>query len=115
MHCNQSPLISIIIPVYNVKKYLLRCIRSILKQKYRNFEVILVDDGSDDGSGLLCDKLKTRDSRIRVIHKENGGMSSARNVGIEFARGEYITFVDSDDYISDRYLETLVELMHDKN
>ena len=72
------------------------------------------DDGSDDGSGLLCDKLKTRDSRIRVIHKENGGMSSARNVGIEFARGEYITFVDSDDYISDRYLETLVELMHDK-
>jgi glycosyltransferase involved in cell wall biosynthesis len=109
-----APKVSIIIPVYNVKKYLLRCIRSILGQTYKNYEVILVDDGSTDGSGILCDKLKAKDRRIKVIHKDNGGMSSARNVGIECAKGDYITFVDSDDYISDRYLETLVDLMGER-
>lgn len=106
----KNPEISIIVPVYNVKKYLLRCIRSILNQTYKDFEVLLVDDGSTDGSGALCDKLKTKDSRIKVIHKENGGLSSARNAGLDIVSGKYVTFVDSDDYVSELYLEKLKEL-----
>lgn len=92
--------ISIIVPVYKVEKYLENCIRSILNQTFKDFELILVDDGSPDKCGLICDKYTKEDSRIKVIHKENEGLSSARNSGIEIARGEYITFVDSDDYIN---------------
>lgn len=98
-------LISVIVPVYNIEsEYLERCIRSICNQTYKNLEIILVDDGSNDGSGIICDKFAMEDSRIRVFHKENGGSSSARNLGIKEAKGEYIGFIDSDDYIeSDMY------------
>ena len=100
-------LISIIVPVYSVEKYLGECIDSILRQTYENFELILVDDGSPDDSGKICDKYAERDERIKVIHKENGGVSSARNTGLDNAKGEYITFVDSDDIIDNRYLELM--------
>lgn len=102
--------ISVIVPVYNVELYLERCIKSILCQTYKDFELILVDDGSPDKSGEICDHYKNIDSRIRVIHKENGGLSDARNVGVLSAAGEYITFVDSDDYVSSNYLEYLLYL-----
>ena len=94
-----SPLVSVIVPVYNVQDYLPRCIDSILTQSYQNLEIILVDDGSKDQSGAICDAYAGRESRIRVIHKKNGGLSSARNAGIEAARGDYLAFVDSDDWI----------------
>lgn len=99
------PLISIIVPVYNVEQYLPACIRSILRQTYQDFELILVDDGSPDSSGAICDEFAYRDSRIRVIHQKNGGVSRARNAGIEVARGEWITFIDADDVVTPRYLE----------
>jgi len=92
--------ISVIIPVYNIKKYLERCVNSIVTQSYTNIEIILVDDGSSDGSSELCDQLAKRDSRIQVIHQKNQGASVARNVGISYATGEYFLFVDSDDRIS---------------
>ena len=92
-------MISVIIPVYNVEKYLQRCVDSILNQTYRDLELVLVDDGSLDNSGLMCDAYAAQDPRVRVIHKENGGVSSARNAGLDAAKGDYITFVDSDDYI----------------
>ncbi len=99
-------LISIIIPVYNTKKYLERCIESVRNQTYKNLEIILVDDGSTDGTGDLCDEYKKLDSRIVVLHKENGGQGTARNLGINVANGEYIAFVDSDDWIeADMYEE----------
>ena len=91
--------ISIIVPVYNVEKYLCKCIESILGQTFTDFELILVNDGSTDRSGEICDKYKYVDKRIKVIHKENGGLSSARNAGIDIAEGEYIGFIDSDDWI----------------
>ena len=93
--------ISIVIPVYNVSKYLSKCIDSIINQKYKNLEIILVDDGSTDDSGNICEEYAKKDNRIKVIHKENGGLSDARNVGIDNATGEYIGFVDSDDWISE--------------
>lgn len=96
----ENPLISVIVPVYNVEKYLERCVNSIINQTYQNLEIILVDDGSPDNCGAICDEYAKKDSRIKVIHKENGGLSSARNAGLDIATGEYITFVDSDDYIS---------------
>lgn len=105
----QTPLISVIVPVYNIKEYLPRCVSSILKQTYQRLEVLLVDDGSTDGTGALCDELAGQDARIRVFHKVNGGSSSARNVGIAEAKGEYLGFVDSDDYISPEMYERLVE------
>ena len=92
--------ISVIVPAYNVEKWLVKCVESILSQTYQNIEVILVDDGSTDQTPILCDELAKRDGRIRVVHKKNGGLSSARNAGIEIAAGEYLGFVDSDDYIS---------------
>ena len=92
-------LISIIIPVYNVEKYLRRCVDSVLGQTYDKLEIILVDDGSTDNSGRICDEYREKDQRIIVIHKENGGLSEARNFGIEKSSGEYISFVDSDDWI----------------
>lgn len=104
-------MISIIVPVYNVEKYVGRCIESIQRQTYRNLEIILVDDGATDGSGILCDRYAESDSRISVIHKENGGLSSARNAGLNKARGEYLCFVDSDDWVDDRYVEALCEAM----
>lgn len=100
-------LISIIVPVYNTEKYLMRCIRSIINQTEPNFEVILIDDGSKDGSGKLCDETAIEDKRFRVIHKANEGVSVARNVGLDVARGEYITFIDSDDYVEIDFLENL--------
>ena len=102
----QTPLISVIVPVYNIMDYLPRCVQSLREQTYRNLEILLVDDGSTDGTGQLCDQLAAQDGRIRVLHKENGGTSSARNLGIEKARGEYLGFVDSDDYVEpDMYMQ----------
>lgn len=98
------PTISVIIPVYKVEEYLPACIRSILRQTYRDFELILVDDGSPDRCGEICDEFAKQDERIRVIHQENGGVSKARNMGMNHAIGEWITFVDSDDLITPRYL-----------
>ena len=94
-----SELISIIVPVYKVEKYIDRCVESIINQTYKNIEIILVDDGSPDNCPKICDEWAKKDKRIRVIHKENRGVSSARNVGIDVAKGKYIGFVDSDDYI----------------
>lgn len=104
-----NPLVSVIVPVYKVERYLPRCIESILRQNYTNFELILVDDGTPDRSGIICDRYAECDSRIKVIHKENGGVSSARNAGIDAAQGEWITFVDSDDWVSDDYLKVLID------
>lgn len=101
-------MVSVIIPVYNVKEYLQRCIGSVLRQTYTDIEVILVDDGSTDGSGKLCDELRLEDGRIRVIHKPNGGLSSARNAGIEAASGDWLTFVDSDDSLHPDSLRLLL-------
>lgn len=101
--------ISIIVPVYKVEPYLRKCVDSILAQTFTNFEVILVDDGSPDNSGKICDEYAIKDSRVRVIHKENGGLSSARNAGIDIARGKYLGFVDSDDYIAEDMYEVLYE------
>ena len=103
--------ISIIVPVYRAEKYLSRCVGSILEQTFTDFELILVDDGSPDKSGKLCDKYAKKDSRIKVIHKENGGVSSARNAGLDIAQGKYITFIDSDDWVSEKYLQLLIEPM----
>lgn len=102
-----NDLISVVIPVYNVEKYLDKCIETVSKQTYTNLEIILVDDGSNDLSPEICEAWKNKDKRIIVIHKENGGLSSARNVGIDLAKGKYITFVDSDDYIDLKMIETL--------
>ena len=104
-------LISIIVPVYNIMEYLPRCVNSILEQTYTNLEVILIDDGSTDGTGKLCDTLAKKDERVRVLHKENGGSSSARNLGIRESKGVYLGFVDSDDYIDPVMYQTLMEAM----
>ncbi len=102
--------VSIIVPIYDVEKYLLSCIDSILSQTYPYIEIILIDDGSPDQCGNICDKKAIFDDRIRVIHKKNGGLSSARNIGLELATGEYIVFVDSDDTIHERFIEILINL-----
>lgn len=99
-------MISIIVPVYNIEKYLQRCIESILAQKFVDFELLLIDDGSKDKSGDICDNFALKDKRIKVFHKENGGVSSARNLGIAKAQGEWITFIDSDDWVSEDYLSS---------
>lgn len=106
-----NPEISIIVPVYNVEEYLSRCIDSILSQTFSDFELILVDDGSTDGSGKICDEYVKQDERVVVIHKENGGQSSARNSGLKKLNGKYISFIDSDDWISSDYLEYLYSLI----
>lgn len=100
-------LFSIIVPVYNVEAYLPKCVDSILNQTYKNFELILVDDGSPDNSGKMCDEYAKKDSRVKVVHKENGGLSSARNAGIDCTNGEFLLFVDSDDFIENNTLEIL--------
>ena len=102
-----TPKISVIVPVYKVEKYLPECIESVLAQTFTDFELILVDDGSPDNSGAICDAYAARDPRIRVFHKENGGVSSARNLGLDHARGEWIAFVDSDDWIEREMYEKL--------
>ena len=102
-----SPKVSVIVPVYKVEKYLPECIESVLAQTFPDFELLLVDDGSPDNSGKICDDYAARDPRIRVFHKENGGVSSARNLGLDNARGEWIAFVDSDDTVGEKYLEHL--------
>ena len=109
---NRMPLISVIIPVYNVRDYLERCLRSVAAQDYPNFEVLLVDDGSTDGSGEICEQWSGKDFRFRTFHKENGGLSDARNYGLDRCEGEYISFVDSDDFIERTYLSYLYGLIH---
>ena len=99
-------LLSVIIPVYNVQFYLEKCVNSLLIQE-GDFEIILIDDGSTDKSGEICDKLRSLDDRVKVVHKENGGVSSARNAGIALVKGKYITFVDSDDYVSPSYIASI--------
>ena len=105
-------MISVIVPVYNAEKYLDRCIQSILTQTYTVFELLLINDGSTDSSGAICDRYAEQDSRVRVFHKENGGVSSARNMGLDNAKGEWIAFVDSDDWVLDSYLYNLVSHSH---
>lgn len=106
-----NPTLSIIVPIYNVEDYLEECVNSILNQPYTDFELILVDDGSPDKCGDICDTYALNDERIKVIHKENGGLSSARNAGIEIAKGEYLSFIDSDDFISDDYYQMNMEYL----
>ena len=110
-----NELISVVVPVYNVEKYLKRCIKSVLNQTYKNLEIILVDDGSKDKSGQICDEYSKKDERIKVIHKENGGLSDARNVGIENSFGKYICFIDSDDYVDVKFLENLYSIIKKYN
>ena len=99
--------ISVIIPVYNAEKYISDCLESVVRQTYKNLEILLVDDGSKDGSAGICQEWCKKDARIRLLQKENGGVSSARNLGLQEASGEYVTFVDEDDWIGERMLEKL--------
>lgn len=108
-----TPLISVIVPVYRVEAYLERCVKSILSQTYENLEVILVDDGSPDQCPAICDACAEKDARMKVIHQENKGLSGARNAGIDAASGEYLAFVDSDDYVSPHFIEELYQLLQD--
>ncbi|MGE8204569.1 glycosyltransferase family 2 protein [Heyndrickxia sp. NPDC080065] len=110
-----NPAISIIVPVYNEELYLKQCIDSILAQTFTNFELILVNDGSTDCSGDICDEYESKNSRVRVIHKNNGGLSSARNAGIKEAEGEYIGFIDSDDFIDENMYKNLYQLCQETN
>ena len=112
---NKFPLISVIIPVYKVEKYLVRCVRSVINQTYDNLEIILVDDGSPDGCGRICDEFSAKDDRIKVVHKANGGLSDARNVGIDAATGDLIGFVDSDDYIKPEMFEVLYKRLYENS
>lgn len=107
----QAPLISLLVPIYNVASYVDRCVGSLVNQTYSNLEILLVDDGSTDGSGALCDEWVKKDSRIHVVHKENGGLSDARNAGIKRAAGAYLAFIDGDDYIAPEYCEKLYQAL----
>lgn len=107
----KEPLISIVLPIYNVEKYLSNCIESVLNQTYKNLEVILVDDGATDSCGRICDEYAEKDKRIVVYHKENGGLSDARNYGLEHCKGQYVTFIDSDDYIDSDYISYLYSVL----
>ncbi len=109
------PLISVIVPIYKVEKYLARCVKSIRNQTFTDIEIILVDDGSPDKCGEMCDAYARKDERVRVIHKANGGLSSARNVGIDEAKGEYLAFIDSDDWMDADMLEILHRIAQEKN
>ena len=108
-------LISVIVPIYNVEKYLAECIESIIKQTYKNLEIILINDGSTDLSCEICNEYKEKDNRIKVINKKNEGVSSARNTGIDVSKGSYLTFVDSDDWIEDNFVEILYNKAKEKN
>lgn len=106
----KEKLISIIVPVYQVEEYLSQCIESIIRQTYKDIEIILVDDGSLDSSGDICNKFARTDNRIKVIHTKNGGVSKARNIGLQVSHGEYVCFIDADDYIKENYIEYLYRL-----
>ena len=108
-----NPKISLIVPVYNVEKYLNRCVDSILSQDFTDFEILLIDDGSMDKSGKICDEYAKIDTRVRVFHKVNGGVSSARNLGLDYAKGQWIGFCDSDDYVKKDFLKTFFTLGDD--
>lgn len=112
---NKEPMVSVIVPIYNVEKYLKRCIDSILNQTYKNLEIILVDDGSPDNCPEICDEYAKSDKRIKVIHKQNAGVSAARNDGIAFANGDLIGFVDPDDYINSSMYEEMVNYLVSEN
>ena len=111
MECNFK--VSVIVPIYNVEKYIAECIESIIKQDYRNLEIILVDDGSPDKSGEICDFYKNKDERIIVIHKKNAGVSAARNSGLDAATGDFVCFVDGDDYLEEDYVSYLLKQIID--
>ncbi len=111
----REPLLSIIVPVYNAERTLVRCVESILNQTLDSIELILVNDGSKDSSGQICDKFATQDMRVKVVHKENGGAASARNLGLDYATGEYIGFCDADDYLELDMYKTLLSIMQEKN
>lgn len=106
--------VSVIVPVYNVERYLEKCLDSIINQTYKNLDIILVDDGSPDGCGLICDNYAAKDNRITVIHQQNGGLSAARNAGIKASTGEYLSFIDSDDYVQSHFIERMVEICEQK-
>lgn len=112
---SDNPLISVIVPVYKVESYLHRCVDSIKNQTYANLEILLVDDGSPDKCGLICDEYSKQDKRIRVIHKENGGLSDARNAALDVMQGEYVTCIDSDDFVSKYYVENLYIAIKEMN
>lgn len=105
----EEDLISVVVPVYNVEKYLRKCVDSIINQTYKNLEIILVDDGSPDNCGKICDEYEKKDNRVKVIHKENGGLSDARNVGTRNAIGKYLTYIDSDDFVSSDYIDVMYQ------
>lgn len=108
-----EPLISVIIPVYKAEKYIEKCVKSVINQTYRNLEIILVDDGSPDKSGEVCDKLAVEDERVIVLHKKNGGAATARNAALDRMSGQYVAFVDADDYMENNYLETLYQILRE--
>ena len=109
------PLISVIVPVYNIEHYIARCVQSIINQDYPNLEVILIDDGSTDLSGKICDDFLEKDTRVKVIHKINGGLSSARNTGLDVALGKYISFIDGDDWVQKDFYSTLLTKIRDND
>lgn len=108
-----EPLVSVIIPIYKAEKYIEKCVKCVIGQTYQNLEIILVDDGSPDASGAICDEFAKQDTRIRVIHKENGGAATARNAGLDVMTGAYVAFVDADDYMERDYIEVLYETLKD--
>lgn len=108
-------VVSIIVPVYNLEKYLSKCLDSILAQTYKNLEVLLIDDGSTDGSARICDDYQNRDARMIAIHKENGGAADARNLALDKCTGDYVTFIDGDDYVAEDFVERLVQIMAEKD
>ena len=111
MNEDMEEVISVIIPVYNTSNYLERCVKSVVNQTYSDLEILLIDDGSTDGSGVICDKMAELDNRVVAYHKENGGLSDARNYGIAKASGEIYAFIDSDDVIHERFMEILYKTM----
>ena len=108
-----SNKVSVVIPVYNVEKYLRECVDSVLIQSYTDLEIILVDDGATDSSGKICDEYVATDKRVKVIHKENGGLSSARNIGLDSSTGQYVYFLDSDDYIEPNTIKVLINTIRE--
>lgn len=110
-----NELISVIVPIYNIEPYIEKCITSILSQKYSNFELLLIDDGSPDNCGVICDEIAKTDNRIKVFHKPNGGLSDARNYGLKMSTGTLISFVDGDDYVDSHFLESMINVMNSEN
>ena len=110
-----NKLVSVIIPIYKVEPYLIRCLDSVVNQTYKNLEIILVDDGSPDKCPQICDEYAKKDNRIIVIHQENGGLSAARNAGLDICKGEYVSFVDSDDWVAKEYIEDLFNICQQEN